>query len=63
MATNIVVQPMSVAIGTFHDRNEQPVYVVLTTEWQRTLDKMVRLLNEQQTTIEELDARVTALGG
>ena len=52
---------MAVALGTFIGNDGKPVVVIVSREWQRTFEQMARMINDQQTTIEELEARVTAL--
>lgn len=61
MVAKIVVQPMAVPVGTFMDRDGKAIWVVVSREWQRTFEQMARMINDQQTAIEALEARVTAL--
>lgn len=56
MATELRVQNNNTPIGTVRERPGQQADVYVSPEWFRAFDQMVR-------TINELQARVTALGG
>lgn len=53
---NIIIQQLNVPIGTFVDKDGKTVLVYATQEWRRPLEQMAKLVNQ-------LQARITALGG
>lgn len=55
-APNIIIQQLAVPIATFTDKDGKAVLVYATQEWRRPLEQMAQLVNQ-------LQARITALGG
>ncbi len=56
------IQKATVPIATFAGPGGVPVQVYVTNEWRRPLELLAALVNTQQTTIESLQARLTAAG-
>lgn len=56
MTAKIPLQPQVVALATFRGPDGKDVQVYITVEWHRVLSQMVSQIND-------LQARVTALGG
>lgn len=53
---NIIIQQLNVPIATFTGPDGKPVNVYATMEWRRSMEQIAKLVNQ-------LDARLTALGG
>ena len=62
MTTSVKIQKEFVALGTVTVPGQGELLVYVTKEWRRPLEQLATLVNEQQATIEALQARLTAGG-
>lgn len=59
---SIIIQQQNVALCTLLGGNGKPVPLFITNEWRRPLELMAQIVNSQASTIEDIQARLTAGG-